>query len=137
MAALGTTGRRLKAHLADGFNFEPLLLLVLVPSLRRIRSRPSIALALVVGQILAYAPFYFDGNYPGGGARMFADVLPWNTPSPPSGSRYIAPRVELLRRGLVILALACGGFAVHAVFNHVALAERDGGRPMYEPRRHA
>jgi hypothetical protein len=133
MAALGTTGRRLKAHLADGFNFEPLLFLVLVPSLRRIRSRPSIALALVVGQILAYAPFYFDGNYPGGGARMFADVLPLEHALAAIGISYIAPRVELLRRGLVILALACGGFAVHAVFNHVALAERDGGRPMYEP----
>ena len=42
------------------------------------RSRASsarIALAVVVDR-LAYVPFYFDGSYPGGGARFFADVLP-------------------------------------------------------------
>jgi len=30
----------------------------------------------VLGVMLAYVPFYFDGSYPGGGARLFADVLP-------------------------------------------------------------
>ncbi len=133
MAALGTTGRRLKAHLADGFNFEPLFLLVFVPSLKRARSRAGIALALVVAQVLAYAPFYFDGNYPGGGARMFADVLPLEHALAAIAVSTLAPRVEFLRRSLFVLALACGGFAVHAVFGHIALAERDGGRPMYEP----
>ena len=29
-----------------------------------------------LGFMLAYAPFYFDGSYPGGGARLFADLLP-------------------------------------------------------------
>jgi hypothetical protein len=133
MAALGTTGRRLKAHLTDAFNFEPLLLLVFVPPLRRIRSRAGLALALIAGQILAYAPFYFDGNYPGGGARMFADVLPMEHALAAVAISYIAPRIELLRRGLFILALSCCGFALHAVFDHIALADRDGGHPMYEP----
>jgi hypothetical protein len=133
MAALATTGRRLKAHLADAFNFEPLLLLVLVPPLRRIRSGPGIALALVAGQVLGYAPFYFDGNYPGGGARLFADVLPMEHALAAIGVAQLAPRIALVRRGLFVLALSCAGFAVHAVFDHVSLANRDGGRPMYEP----
>ena len=34
------------------------------------------AVGLVVAHVLAYVPFYFDGNYPGGGARLLADVLP-------------------------------------------------------------
>jgi hypothetical protein len=133
MAALGTTGRRLKAHLADAFNFEPLFLLVLFPLLRGVRSRAGVALALVAGQVLAYAPFYFDGNYPGGGARMFADVLPIEHALAAIAVSTLAPRIEFLRRGLFVLALACFGFAVHAVFDHVALANRDSGRPMYEP----
>jgi hypothetical protein len=132
-AALGTTGRRLKAHLTDGFNFEPLLLLVLVPSLKRVGSRAGLALALVVAQIVAYAPFYFDGNYPGAGARMFADVLPMEHALAAIAVSYLAPQIALLRRGLFVLALACAGFAVHTVFDHIALADRDGGRPMYEP----
>jgi hypothetical protein len=33
----------------------------------------------------------------------------------------------------VALSLVCGGFAVHCVFDHIALANRDEGRPMYEP----
>lgn len=131
-AALGTTGRRLKAHLADGFNFEPMLLLLIVPFLKRTRSRPELALALIAGQILAYAPFYFDGNYPGGGGRMFADVLPMEHALAAIGIAHIAQRVELLRRGLLALAVSCGGFAVHTVFDHISLANRDGGSPMYD-----
>ncbi|WP_199693385.1 hypothetical protein, partial [Sorangium cellulosum] len=77
LAAAGTTLRRLKLHLVDALNAEPLALLVIAGAaiaLRRPRSRP-LAVALLL-QIAAYAPFYFDGNYPGGGARLFADVLP-------------------------------------------------------------
>jgi hypothetical protein len=101
--------------------------------LRGVRSRAGVALALVAGQVLAYAPFYFDGNYPGGGARMFADVLPIEHALAAIAVSTLAPRIEFLRRGLFVLALACFGFAVHAVFDHVALANRDSGRPMYEP----
>src|SRR5438093_275103 len=72
VAALGTTLRRLRMHLTDVANLEPLALLVLVPKTKNAR----LAQALVVGHVLAYAPFYFDGNYPGGGARFYADILP-------------------------------------------------------------
>ncbi len=133
VAALGTTGRRLKMHVADVLNLEPLFLLVLFPVVGRWRSLAGLALGVVFLQVLAYAPFYFDGNYPGGGARFYADVLPIEHALAAMGVAAILPRIALTRRALVVLALACAGFAVHAAFDHVALAERDGGRPLFEP----
>jgi hypothetical protein len=133
LAVLGTTGRRLKMHVQDVLNFEPLFLLVLWPLAGRLRTRAGLALGIVAGQILVYAPFYFDGDYPGGGARFFADVLPLEHVLAAMGVALVLPRVALARRGLTVLALSAAGFAVHAVFDHVALAERDGGRPMFEP----
>jgi hypothetical protein len=154
VAALGTTFRRLRMHLLDVANFEPLALLVLVPALvrrrldaiappdgatsgeaapQRARSLPTLALVLVLGQILAYAPFYFDGNYPGGGARLYADVLPVEHALVAIAVALILPRVALMRRALFVLALSCAGFAVHSAHDHIALASRDGGRPAYEP----
>jgi len=132
VAALGTTLRRLRMHLLDVANLEPLALLVLVPILRTKKKRAVVAAsALVLLQILAYAPFYFDGNYPGGGARFFADVLPVE-------HVLVVIGVALLARGSIrgiwaVVALALVGFAVHASFDHRQLADRDGGRPMYEP----
>jgi hypothetical protein len=131
--ALGTTGRRLKMHLLDVLNFEPLILLVLWPLLGRLKTRAGLALAVVFGQVLAYAPFYFDGNYPGGGARLFADVLPLEHAIAALGVSLALPRIALERRALFVLSLVCAGFAVHGVFDHIALANRDDGRPMYEP----
>jgi hypothetical protein len=32
-----------------------------------------------------------------------------------------------------VLAFALAGFGIHAAYGHIQLAERDGGRPMYEP----
>ncbi len=137
VAALGTTLRRLRMHLLDVANLEPLALLVLVPAFLRprapARSNATPAVLLVAGQILAYAPFYFDGNYPGGGARLFADVLPVEHALVAIAVALLAPRVALARRALFLLSLVCAGFAVHAVHEHLALASRDGGRPAYEP----
>jgi hypothetical protein len=134
VAALGTTGRRLKMHLADIANFEPLALLVVVAIVcaRRVRAVRSAA-AVVLGQIAAYAPFYFDGNYPGGGARFYADVLPIEHALVALGVLVLAVRLDVVRKALGVLALATAGFAVHAAFGHEALANRDGGRPMFEP----
>lgn len=76
VAAVKTTARRLWMHLVDAGNAEPLALLV--PAGAALAwARPAVRwLALAIGcQVAAYAPFYFDGNYPGGGARLFADVL--------------------------------------------------------------
>ncbi len=140
--ALLTTLRRLRVHLLDVANFEPLALLVVVPLLRRRAGAPgviekgaslaSVALAVVVGQVLAYAPFYFDGDYPGGGARFFADVLPIEHALLAVATACLLPRVAFFRRALGVLSLAALGFAVHGAFEHHALAERDGGQPPFD-----
>jgi hypothetical protein len=133
--ALLTTLRRLRVHLFDVANFEPLALLVLVPlgsSRGAERGRARTALAIVGGQILAYVPFYFDGDYPGGGARFFADVLPIEHALLALGVALVLPGVPFFRRALGALALAVLGFAVHGAFEHDALMARDGGRPLYD-----
>jgi hypothetical protein len=143
VSALGVTLRRLRMHLEDVANLEPLALLVLVPFLKRpaelsplgARAAPSsrgVGLracgALVLAQIAAYAPFYFDGDYPGGGARFFADVLPVEHALVAVGLALVA------RRGLslAVIALSCFGFAVHASYDHAQLRDRDGGHPMFD-----
>lgn len=131
VAALGTTLRRLHHHLVDVANLEPLALLVLVPIWKRRRDRAVRAATALVGlQLLAYLPFYFDGDYPGGGARFFADVLPVEHVLVVLAIVLLAKRIE--RALHVLLAVSLAGFAVHAVFPHVALRERDGGHPMFE-----
>jgi len=152
----GTTLRRLKMHVLDVADLEPLALVVLVPLWPRRRTRGirapiargAIAAIAVVGlHVLAYAPFYFDGNYPGGGARLFADVLPvehallalgvarfagaWSGPRPRQADGTVTPGSS--RSAFALVAISLAGFATHAAFDHVKLAERDGGRPMFEP----
>lgn len=150
--AAGTTLRRLHKHLLDVANFEPLAPLVLAPALlgRRHAARGAVlpATALVALQVLAYAPFYFDGDYPGGGARFFADVLPVEhalvmlgvaslvarAPASSASSRAVAASERAFTRGAyAVLALAAAGFAVHGAYEHGKLRDRDGGRPMFEP----
>ena len=136
--ALGTTLRRLKQHLVDPLNAEPLALLVLVGAGLAIRAKGSrsrlLALA-VLAQIAAYSPFYFDGNYPGGGARFFADVLPFEHILAALAVVAIASRTRSPERWAALApALALVGFAVRAGFDHAQLRDREGGRPMFEPR---
>lgn len=141
--AAATTLRRLHHHLLDVANLEPLALLVLVPALLRKRhARTATAIlpatALVGLQVLAYAPFYFDGDYPGGGARFFADVLPAEHALVAVGAATLSVRARSVARAFtraafVVFALALAGFAVHASYEHGKLRDRDGGRPMFEP----
>lgn len=140
VAALGTTGRRLKMHLADAANFEPFVILIVLGAFRGRKSRAVRALATcVVVQIVAYAPFYFDGNYPGGGARFFADVLPLE---------HVLIVVALVRmrgradeptladldvRIVAALAVALIALGIHTSHDHLALANREGGMPYFLP----
>lgn len=125
--ALGTSLRRLSLHASDGFNVE----LFVVPWV----------LAIVLGfrtknvrwlwaslwlQVLAYAGFYFDGNYPGGGARMLLDVMPFE-------HVLVAWVLTRLRLGRFAIGTMLLGFAFHTGHDHQALSRRDGGRPMFEP----
>jgi hypothetical protein len=137
LAALGTTVRRLRLHVLDIGNLEPLALLVLVPLARRAgekRSPAIVAAALLVGlHVLAYAGFYFDGNYPGGGARFFADVLPVEHALLALAVARLAGSRRFVRGSFALVGAVLVGFAVHGVFGHIQLAERDGGKPMFEP----
>jgi hypothetical protein len=154
-AVATTFVRRLRLHLIDVANLEPLALLALAaPFLARYRGKNgataavrdvdatrTAALALSVAAIfVVYLPFYFDGSYAGGGARLFADILPLE-------HVLIAITVALLvergrtrfasldfpRAAAGLGALVIGGFALHAVFEHRMLREREGGRPLFEP----
>ncbi|WP_437914643.1 hypothetical protein WME73_02755 [Sorangium sp. So ce302] len=149
LAAAGTTLRRLKLHLVDALNAEPLALLVLAGAViawRRPRSR-ALAIAPLL-QVAAYAPFYFDGNYPGGGARFFADVLPVEHVLAAMAALALAERAAtaahaergparrrgaLLAAALLAAALPLAGFAFRAGFDHAALRDREGGLPMFDP----
>lgn len=127
VAALGTTGRRLWLHATDIINAWPLALVV--PwVLWAGRREPAVRLlgAAVVAQIAAYLPYYFDGNYPGGGARLFAEALPLEHLLLASG----LVRLKLARFGP---AAALAGFAMFSGRLHTALAEREGGAPMFRP----
>ena len=133
LASLGVTSRRLRMHLEDVANLEPLALLIFAPLLRPASRTVGVrtALGLVGALVLAYAPFYFDGDYPGGGARFFADVLPVEHALLALGLLSF-PRFHVSRLAGALLALACLGFAVHGAYSHEQLAARDGGRPMFE-----
>ncbi|MBK9260781.1 MAG: hypothetical protein IPM54_13300 [Polyangiaceae bacterium] len=155
-AAAATTLRRLKQHLVDAGNSEPFTLVVLAGAVIAFRDPRLRFLPIgVLAQIAVYVPFYFDGNYPGGGARFYADVLPLEhvlaaiavARFPPlstvwRGGRGVrpSPPLHLWRGGRgvrpsAVLALVPLGFAFRAGFDHAALRDRDGGRPMFEPSR--
>jgi hypothetical protein len=99
-----------------------------------------VALALaVVLVVLAYAPFYFDGSYPGGGARFFADVLPAEHVLVSVGVGLLVERAraraawfDFARAAALVCAASALGFGIHAVYEHVSLRQRDGGRPLFE-----
>lgn len=128
LAAARTTLERLAWHLFDVANLAPAAFLIPWVAWRERHDRGvRWAVGGVLGVFLAYVPFYYPGNYPGGGARFYADVLP-------------------LEHGLIALALVqlglerfapAGlllGFALSTVHAHSALADREGGRPMFQPR---
>ncbi|AKT37322.1 hypothetical protein [Chondromyces crocatus] len=148
LAVAGTTLRRLKMHLVDPLNAEPLAALVVAGAFVVWRTPGARFLLLaLLAQLAAYAPFYFDGNYPAGGARFYADVLPlehvlaaaalaaWVDRAPRSTPRL--SRFFGLSRPLAPLALGVAlplsGFAFRGGFDHAQLRDRDGGLPMFDP----
>lgn len=135
LEAIGTTLRRLKLHLVDPANLEPLALLVPAGAIfARRHARARLLGLAVIAQIAAYFPFYFDGNYPGGGARLYADVLPFEHVLLALAVAYLAARARAPQRfAALALALALAGFAFRAGFDHAQLRDRDGGRPMFDP----
>ncbi|HEY0465080.1 MAG TPA: hypothetical protein VGC79_12760, partial [Polyangiaceae bacterium] len=124
--ALDVSLRRLAVHSIDIANAAPLALLCPVGAwLARNDRRVRVLFIACLGFMLAYAPFYFDGSYPGGGTRLFAELLPLE---------HVLLAIALVRLEWIVVALPLSlvGFACHASFAHRALAEREGGRPMFE-----
>jgi hypothetical protein len=126
LPALYVTGERLLWHAFDVANTA--LLAPLVPWLVwRKRSVPGVRLAGVTAAlvVLGYAPFYFPGSYPGGGARLLADALPFE-------HILLASALVELELSALAPALLLLGFALNGVHAHLALRAREGGRPMFE-----
>ncbi|MGD0525249.1 MAG: hypothetical protein ABSE49_08905 [Polyangiaceae bacterium] len=130
-AAAITTAHRLRAHLLDVANFEPLALLALLPIVRRARGAALLGL-VVAGQLVLAAPFDAGAVAAGGGARLLVAVIPAEHALMALALARLADR-QLARAAMTIFAVALAGFAVHASFDHEALAASDLGRPHYEP----
>ncbi len=137
VAAAKTTGRRLSLHVSDAMGFAPAFVAVVAGGVVAARHASLRLLpALVLAQWLAYAPFYFDGNYPGGGARMFAEVLPIEhvlAASTLGRWRWRSRTIPAPRAAAWLLGASLLGFGVHLGAQHGALREREGGRPMFVP----
>jgi hypothetical protein len=138
-SALITTARRLHLHLSDVANAEPIAIVALAGAWLTRRDPWCRTAALVpLALVAVYVPFYFDGSYPGAGARLLADALPiehvflavavvaWSDRFADRDRGYCAAV-----SGLAALMLA--GFAVRTSHEHAKLRDRDGARPMYEP----
>jgi hypothetical protein len=124
-AAARVTLERLALHTIDIANFVPLALFVPWAAVRY-RNEPAVRLLALAPLLIvfAYVPFYYPGSYPGAGARFYADVLPLE---------HALVAFALVRTKLARFAPAAAliGFSLHAVHEHEALAEREGGAPMF------
>jgi len=122
--------RNLVVHLftfaTDASNAAPLSLLACYALARHLRSPLGLLGAGILLQALAYLPFYFDGDYPGGGARFLCEVIPF--------CQILVARAACdLRVGWLAPVAALAGFALYGRHGHEHLRDREGGRPMFEP----
>jgi hypothetical protein len=127
LEAAWITVERLALHGIDVANLFPLSLLVPF-AIIRFRNEPAVRLLALapVLMVLAYAPFYYPASYPGAGARLFSDVLPLE-------HALLGLALVRLRSARFLPAAMLLGFGLHAVQQHRALAEREGGNPMFTP----
>jgi hypothetical protein len=130
-AAAMTTLMRLRAHLLDISNFEPLALLALVGAARGGRGARLGAL-VVLGQIVLAAPLEASTVGLGGGARLLAAVVPVEHVLLALALSALWP-AHLGRAAVAGFALSLAGFGVHAAHDHEKLASSELGRPRYEP----
>jgi len=119
--------QRLREHLAEVANLEPLALLALVPLAGSARSRAAVTLALLAAALVAIA---LAATSPG---------TPGLTVAVPIEQALAALAIVRLFPGsaaqvaTAAFALAAGGFALHTSHDHERLAASGRGRPLYEP----
>ncbi len=134
--ALVAFARELRTHATDVANFEPIALLVLAPLWLKSDAgrRARIALVLVVGDALVHVPILATvPSIAHATAPAFAPLLPIEHAILAVAVASTLPRIPFPRRALAVLAFACAGFALHAVFEHRAYAALDGGQPRFDP----
>lgn len=124
--ALLNSLHRLHNHSLDLANFEPLFLFLLVRAFQnRSEPGPRLMLSCLLLLTASYSLFYFDGSYPGGGARFLVELLPLE--------QALLAVFALEKLGVArTLALSCLGFALHGSFSQEALRMRDGGAPFLD-----
>lgn len=123
--ALRNFAVHLRVFASDATNLAPLTLLALVALFKHRRTPLALGGYAILLQALAYVPFYFDGNYPGGGARFLAEMIPL-------AQIAVARAAWDLRLGWLAPALSLLSFAAVARHGHEELRAREGGRPMFE-----
>jgi hypothetical protein len=115
---------RLHWHSLDVANLEPMFLLGLWCAFRFRKSprvQPLLTCLLLVP--LGYAFFYFNGSYPGGGARFFSELIPiWHV--------LLGMGLSVLRLRRLAVVGPLLGFALHAVFSHRTLLSDHFGPPL-------
>jgi hypothetical protein len=136
--AARVTARRLVLHVEDVLNLPMAVALVPIGAwIARGRRRVRLAAGIVAALVLAYAPFYFDGNYPGAGARLLAEAIPFEHVLASLALCWWADRLRSpARMGWAAGAISSAMFLGFALFNapkHAALRDRDGGRPFFVP----
>ena len=125
-AALRNLGVHLRLFATDATNTAPLSMLGGYALVRHFRSPLRVLGAGILLQALAYVPFYFDGNYPGGGARFLCEAIPF--------CQILVARAAFdLRLTWLAPVVAVAGFALHGRHAHEELRDREAGRPMFEP----
>lgn len=119
--ALLNTVHRLHWHSLDIANCEPLAAFALYFSWKKRRDRRFWPLYLVIVLLpVAYSLFYFNGSYPGGGARFFCALLPlWHV--------ILASGLRCYRKVRWGIALCLLGFSLHGVYSHKSLQKAHFG----------
>ena len=121
------TMRRLREHLAEVANFEPLALLAIVPLVGRGRSKVATLCGVLIAALVATALVATSPAAQCPGVAV------------PIEQALVALAVVRLfpgsaaRAAVAVLALAAAGFALHASNDHERIATGDRGRPGYEP----
>lgn len=120
------TLHRLHFHLMDVAHFEPLVvvgILTIWAGRKRRLTWPLLAVLILIP--LGYSLFYFAGSYPGGGARLYTEMIPiWHV--------FIASGLRRLRITRWGIFACLVGFSLHASFSHRALAAPHFG-PVLKP----